>query len=163
MTRVHDAHPGKHTYWTEGGPNYTNPAYLTEWTRWSATICGILRNWARCFIGWNLALDEKGRPNIGPFDCGGIITINGATREVVRSGMYWALAHYSRAIRRGARRFESEGSLEKVSHVAFANPDGSCAAVLTNAGAERTARLRLAGRAVDVALPADSVTSLTWR
>ena len=163
MTRVHDAHPGKHMYWTEGGPHYTDPAYLTNWTQWSATFSGILRNWARCIIGWNLALDEKGRPNIGPFTCGGIVTINSTTREVVRSGMYWALSHYSRVIQRGARRFESEGSLEGVSHVAFANPDGTCAAVLTNAGADRTARLRLAGRVVDVALPADSVTSLTWR
>jgi glucosylceramidase len=163
ITRVHAAHPGKHMYWTEGGPHYTDPAYLTNWTQWSATFAGILRNWARCIIGWNLALDEKGRPNIGPFSCGGIVTINSTTREVVRSGMYWALAHYSRVIQRGARRFESEGSLEKVSHVAFANPDGTCAAVLTNAGGDRTAGLRLAGRVVDVALPADSVTSLTWR
>jgi glucosylceramidase len=163
MTRVHDAHPGKHMYWTEGGPDYTSPAYLTDWTRWSAAFCGILRNWARCIIGWNLALDEKGRPNIGPFTCGGIVTINSTTREVVRSGMYWALAHYSRVIKRGARRFESEASLEKVSHVAFENSDGTCAAVLTNGGAARTARLRLAGRAAEVALPADSVTSLTWR
>lgn len=163
MTRVHDAHPGKHTYWTEGGPHYTDPAYLTNWTVWSATFSGILRNWARCIIGWNLALDEKGRPNIGPFTCGGIVTINSTTREVVRSGIYWALAHYSRVIRRGARRFESEGNLEGVSHVAFANPDGTRAVVLTNAGVERTARLRLAGRVADVALPADSITSLTWR
>jgi len=163
MTRVHDAHPGKHMYWTEGGPDYTDRAYLTSWTRWSTTFAGILRNWARCVIGWNLALDEQGRPNIGPFTCGGIVTINSTTRDVVRSGMYWALAHYSRVITRGARRFESEGSLEKVSHVAFANPDGSCAVVLTNGGAASAVRLQLAGRAVDVALPADSVTSLTWR
>ena len=163
MTRVHDAHPGKHMYWTEGGPAYTDPAYLTNWTRWSAAFSGILRNWARCIIGWNLALDEKGRPNIGPFTCGGIVTINSTTQEVVRSGMYWALAHYSRVITRGARRFQSEGNLEKVSHVAFENPDGTCAAVLTNAGADRTARLQLAGKEVDVALPADSITSLTWR
>jgi glucosylceramidase len=163
MTRVHDAHPAKHMYWTEGGPDYTDRAYLTNWTRWSASFAAILRNWARCIIGWNLALDEQGRPNIGPFTCGGIVTINSTTREVIRSGMYWALVHYSRVIKRGARRFQSEGSLEKVSHVAFANPDGSCAAVLTNGGAATSARLRLAGRAVDVALPADSVTSLTWR
>ena len=38
MTRVHDAHPGKHAYWTEGGPDYTDPAYLTNWTRWSASF-----------------------------------------------------------------------------------------------------------------------------
>jgi glucosylceramidase len=163
MTRVHDAHPAKHMYWTEGGPDYTDPAYLTNWTRWSVTFAGILRNWARSIIAWNLALDEQGRPNIGPFTCGGIVTINSTTREVVRSGMYWALAHYSRVIKRGARRFDSEGSMEKGSHVAFANPDGTCAAVLTNAGAARTVRLRLAGKSVDIALPADSVTSLTWR
>ena len=162
MTRVHDAHPGKHMYWTEGGPDYKDPAYLTNWTRWSSTFSGILRNWARCIIGWNLALDEQGRPNIGPFTCGGVLTVNSASLEIVRSGMYWAFAHYSRAIRRGARRIGSEGAAEGLSHVAFANPDGSCAAVLTNAGAERSACLELAGRRAEVALPPDSVTTLTW-
>ena len=76
--------------------------------------------------------------------------------------MYWAFAHYSRAIRRGARRFGSEGGAPGLSHVAFVNPDGSCALVLTNAGAERTARLELAGRTTEIALPADSVTTLMW-
>ncbi len=162
MTRVHEAHPDKHAYWTEGGPDYTDPKYLTNWSTWSATFSGILRNWARCIIGWNLALDEQGRPNIGPFTCGGIVTINSTSGEVVRSGMFWALAHYSRAIRRGARRFESEGTLDGVSHVAFANPDGTRALVLTNAAAQRTVRLQLAGRMTDVLLPGDSVTTLTW-
>ena len=163
MTRVHDAHPGKHMYWTEGGPDYTEPAYLTNWTRWSTTFAGILRNWSRCIIGWNLALDEKGRPNIGPFPCGGIVTINSATKDITRSGIYWAFAHYSRAIRRGARRFESEGSVERISHVAFVNPDEVKVAVLTNGGAERTVSLQMAGRAAAVALPKDSITTLSWR
>jgi glucosylceramidase len=162
MTRVHEAHPGKHMYWTEGGPDYTEPSYLTNWTRWSNTFTGILRNWARCIIGWNLALDEKGRPNIGPFSCGGIVAINSASREVTRSGMYWAFAHYSRAIRRGARRFDSEGNLEGVSHAAFINPDGSKCVVLTNASTVRTVRLQLGGMSAEVALPKDSITTLTW-
>jgi glucosylceramidase len=162
MTRVHDAHPAKHMYWTEGGPDYKEPGYLTNWARWSATFTAILRNWSRCIIGWNLALDEQGRPNIGPFSCGGIVTINSTTLDVVRSGMYWAFAHYSRAIRRGARRVHSEGSVEGVSHVAFTNPDGTGAVVLTCAGAERTVRLELAGSTTEVALPRDSVTTLTW-
>jgi glucosylceramidase len=162
MTRVHDAHPGKHMYWTEGGPDYKSPAYLKDWTRWSANFTGILRNWSRCIIGWNLALDEQGRPNIGPFSCGGVITINSTTHEIVRSGMYWALAHYSRAIQRGARRFDSQGTVDGVSHVAFANPGGSFAVVATNAGAERTVRFELANRVAEVALPTDSVTSLLW-
>jgi glucosylceramidase len=162
MTRVHAAHPTKHMYWTEGGPDYTEPSYLTNWTRWSNTFTGILRNWARCIIGWNLALDEKGRPNIGPFSCGGIVAIHSATKEIVRSGMYWAFAHYSRVIRRGARRFDSEGILEGVSHAAFINPDGSKCLVLTNAGAARTVRLQLGGMAAEAALPKDSITTMAW-
>jgi glucosylceramidase len=162
MTRVHEAHPEKHMYWTEGGPDYTEPAYLTNWTRWSSAFAAILRNWSRCIIGWNLALDEKGKPNIGLFPCGGVVTINSKTKEITRSGMYWAFAHYSRVIRRGARRFESDGDLERVSHVAFANPDGTKVAVLTNAGAERTVSLQMAARTAQVALPKDSITTLTW-
>jgi len=163
MTRVHDAHPEKHMYWTEGGPSYRDPHYQTEWTPWSTTFAGILRNWSRCIMGWNLALDEKGQPNIGPFDCGGLVTIDSRTKEITRSGQYWALTHYSRAIHRGARRVESTANLEGVSQVAFANPDGTMAAVLTNSGAERSAILRMSGQETAVSLPADSITTLTWR
>ncbi len=163
MTRVHEAHPEKHAFWTEGGPDYTDPAYLKDWTKWSSSFAGILRNWARCIIGWNLALDEKGRPNIGPFPCGGIVTINSTTKEITRSGMYWALAHYSTTVRRNARRIGSEGRVEGVSHVAFANPDGTIAVILTNSGVERTVHPQVAGNVSEAALPHDSVTTLTWR
>jgi glucosylceramidase len=164
MTRVHEAHPEKHAYWTEGGPAYTDPGYLTDWTKWSAMYAGILRNWARCITGWNLALDEHGKPNIGPFSCGGMVTVHSQTKEITRSGQYWAFAHYSRAIRRGAKRFESRGAMEDGTHVAFANPDGSKAVVLTNAGAaEKKVRLLLAGKVAEVTLPGDAVATLTWR
>ena len=162
MTRVHDAFPNKNAYWTEGGPDYTDPKYLTDWTKWSSMFAGILRNWSRCIIGWNLALDEKGQPNIGPFPCGGVVTINSQTKEITRSGQYWALAHYSKAIRRGAKRFDSQGITENVSHVAFENPDGSKAAVLTNTGDEKTVQLQMAGMTAEVVLPKDSVATLAW-
>ncbi|MGD0619627.1 MAG: glycoside hydrolase family 30 beta sandwich domain-containing protein, partial [Bryobacteraceae bacterium] len=81
-----------------------------------------------------------------------------------RSGQYWGLAHYSRAIQRGARRFDSRGAFEDGTHVAFANPDGSKAMVLTNAGAsEKKVRLLLAGKVAEVSLPGDSVATLMWR
>jgi glucosylceramidase len=162
MTRVHDAHPTKHTYWTEGGPDYTDPAYLTDWAKWSEQYTSILRNWSRCIIGWNLALDETGKPNIGPFPCGGVVTIDSKTKEITRSGQYWAFAHYSKAVHRGARRIDSQGKVAKVSHVAFVNPDGSNVAVLTNAGADTKVRLQVAGVMTEIALPEKSVATLTW-
>ena len=67
MTRVQEAYPDKRMYWTEGGPDYTEPGYGTDWVKWAVTFAEVLRNRSRCIIGWNFALDEKGRPNIGPF------------------------------------------------------------------------------------------------
>jgi glucosylceramidase len=164
MTRVHDAVPQKHAYWTEGGPDYTDPKYLTDWSKWGAQFAGIMNNWARCIIAWNYALDEQGRPNIGPFPCGGLVTINSKTHDVTRSGQYWAFAHYSRHVRRGARVVDSAGAAKSLAHVAFNNPDGSTALVLTNSGGgPATPRIALGGSAVQVTLPADSITTLQWR
>jgi glucosylceramidase len=76
MSKVHDFYPEAEMHWTEGGPDYTDPAYLTDWCKWGATFSAILRNWCRSITAWNLALDEQGRPNIGPFPCGGLVTVN---------------------------------------------------------------------------------------
>jgi len=79
MTRVQHAFPNKNAYWTEGGPDYTSPDYKSDWAKWSHTFSEILRNWAQCIVGWNLVLDEKGAPNIGPFPCGGVVTVDSKT------------------------------------------------------------------------------------
>ena len=163
MNKVHDAYPEKHAYVTECSPDYTDPAYMTSWARWSEQFAGMFRNWSRCVTSWNMALNEKGWPNIGPFTAGGVLSIDSKTHEIVRTGQYWALAHYALAARRGARRFDSQGQVEKVSHVAFVKPDGSQALVLTNTGAERKIRLRLANMSADVSLPQASVLTLTWK
>ncbi|MBX9771948.1 MAG: hypothetical protein K2X29_11280, partial [Candidatus Obscuribacterales bacterium] len=67
MTRVHKAFPNVDMYWTEGGPDYTWPDYATDWVKWSKSFSGILNNWCKSIIAWNLSLDEAGKPNIGPF------------------------------------------------------------------------------------------------
>jgi glucosylceramidase len=150
-------------YWTEGGPDYRDPGYLTDWCTWGVTFSGILRNWCRSITSWNLALDERGRPNIGPFSCGGVVTINSQTKEITRSGQYWAFAHYSRVIRRGARRFDSQSAAVDLQHVGLENPDGQQVLVVTNAGPARAIELRLANRAARVSLKENSVTTLAWR
>jgi glucosylceramidase len=162
MSRVHDAHPDAEMHWTEGGPDYTNPDYLTDWAKWGKTFVAILRNWCESITGWNLALDEKGRPNIGPFPCGGVVTINSKTGEITRSGQYWALAHFSRVIRRGARRFDSQSTLPDVDHVAFENPDGQKILVASNRGPARTVALRHGARKADMSLDEDSLTTFVW-
>jgi glucosylceramidase len=162
MSKVRDAFPDKPMYWTEGGADYDDPEYLTDWCRWGGTFSAVLRNWSRSITSWNLALDERGKPNIGPFSCGGLVTINSQTREITRSGMFWAFAHFSRMIRRGARRFESQSAAAELSHIALENPNGQRVVVLTNAGAARIVELRVADKAARVQLKEKSLTTLAW-
>lgn len=170
MSRVHEVFPQKNAYWTEGGPDIVAPDYLTDWSKWSETFNGIANNWARSITAWNVALDEKGNPNIGPFPCGGVVTVDNATHKVTRSGQYWAFAHFSRHVRRGARVFATDGvgeafapgTTNAVSHAGFRNPDGGMVVVLANRGPERRVQLVLGAKALDVELAADSVTTLEW-
>lgn len=163
VRKVADAHPDAEMYWTEGGPDINDPKYLTNWSRWSRTFAGILRNGMRCIIAWNIALDEQGKPNIGPFPCGGVVTVHSQSNEIARSGQYWAFAHYSRHMKRNATVVASQGNVTGVDHVAAANPDGSYVAVLTNAGpSPQTVEVRFGKYGSRVDLGADSITTLTW-
>ncbi len=162
MTRVHDLFPAKHAYWTEGGPDITAPDYATDWAKWSSTFAGVLRNWARCICSWNLVLDEHGKPNIGPFPCGGVVTLDSKTHAITRSGQYKAFAHYSRVLDRDAQVFASTGDLPGLSHIAAENPNGKKVLILTNQAAEQQVQIALANQTLPLTLPADSITTLAW-
>lgn len=162
INRVQTAYPDVEMYWTEGGPDYTQPDYLTDWAKWSTTFSGILRNSCRSITGWNLALDEVGKPNIGPFSCGGTVSIHSKTNAITYSGQYWGFAHYSKFIKRGARRFDSQSSGTDILHTAFENPDGQRVVVLTNPGAARSCAVTVGGSTANVSLNQNSVTTLVW-
>jgi glucosylceramidase len=163
MSKVHEAHPDAEMHWTEGGPDFTSPRYATDWSDWGQTFIEALRNWCQSLTGWNLALDEKGRPNIGPFPCGGLVTIHSQTKEITRSGQYWAFAHFSRFIRRGAHRFDSHGTQADINHVACENPDGQKVLVITNSAATRPVVLQMGAMAADLTLEGNSITTLAWK
>jgi glucosylceramidase len=162
IDRVESAFPEVEMYWTEGGPDYTWPDYKTDWAKWSKTFTGILRHWCRSITAWNLALDEVGKPNVGPFTCGGLVSVHSETKDVGYCGQYWAFAHYSRFIKRNARRFESEGGGSGILHAAFENPDRERVVVLTNPGGPQNCDLRLGSQATSLSLGENSVTTLVW-
>ena len=162
MSKFHAAYPDANIYWTEGGPDYTQPDYATDWANWGRTFTDAIRNWSQSITGWNLALDEKGRPNIGPFPCGGMVTIHSQTKEVTRSGQYWSFAHFSRNVRRGANRIDSISNGTSVDHVAFQNPGGQVVLVISNKGDEKTVAIQQGGKSAETTLPKSSMTTLVW-
>jgi glucosylceramidase len=162
MSKVKDAYPEAEMHWTEGGPDYTDPGYLTDWCKWSANFSDVLHNWCRSITAWNLALDERGRPNIGPFPCGGVVTIDSQTSQITRSGQYWAFAHYARTIRRGARRFGSQSAATGLHHVALENPTGERVLIVTNPGPARMIGIQFGNMACSVPLKTNSVSTISW-
>jgi len=191
MGNVKERFPDTEMHWTEGGDDYKSADYLTNWSKWGATFSGILANGPQSITMWNLALDERGRPNIGPFDCGGLVQIHSVTKEITLTGLYWALVHYARAFRRGAVIVASHdangdapamnGALigqpaapstatatpniaaaSRVFHAAAKNSDGSMVLVLTNPGDAKEVTIACGGQTARLALTADSITTLRW-
>jgi glucosylceramidase len=162
MSKVHNAFPTKSAYWTEGGSFITSPDYSSNWATWSSTFTGIMKNWARSIVAWNLVLDETGGPNIGTFKCGGLVTLESKTQKITRSGQYWALAHFSSAVRRGAQVLATTGAVPGIDHVAFANPDGSYVLVLTNRGVECEINCRFREKSLHLKLARNSIVTLRW-
>jgi glucosylceramidase len=161
MSRVQDAFPDLPMHWTEGTPDYNDPEYMKCWAVWGQKFTTILRNSCTSVTAWCFATDEHGKPNIGPYPCGGILTIDSKTHAIYHCGQFWALSHFSRFVKRGAVRIDSDGSYKDLTHVAFVNPDGSLVVILTNSGNARTTELRLGRHVASVSVPANSVMTLT--
>ncbi len=160
--RVQDAFPDAEMHWTEGGPNYLAPDYLTNWTKWGETFCRILRRCCRSITVWSLISDEHGRPYVGSgaSGVGGAMLIHSKTQEISCSGMLWALGHFSRFVRTGAKRVDSQSANNNLQHCAFQNSDGTCVVVISNPGSEQRCQIRFADRAAEVLLAEDSLTTL---
>ena len=161
MSRLHEVEPDMPFYWTEGGPDINDPQYAYDWTRWGTIFTAAVSNWCRCLITWNLMLDPQGKPNIGPFSCGGLVTLK-EDGTLLYSGQYWALRHFSQHVTRGAMRIASHSDVSELSHVAFVNKDGSRVLLLTNTGEERDLRLLYLGEQATIHLDKHSVTTALW-
>jgi glucosylceramidase len=162
MSKVHAAHPEAELYFTEGSTDYNDPHYQDDWTKWSIVYTDVLNNWCRSAAAWNIATDQHGKPNIGPYPCGGIVIINPDTQEIIKSGQYWSLSHFSRTIQRSARRIESQSAAANLHHVAVENPDGQKVLVLTNTGAARMVEICQGLSSAKIALEENSIATLTW-
>jgi len=130
-------------------------------------IIGSTRHGARGVLMWNLALDPQYGPHLGGCkDCRGVITIDPKTGKVTRNIEYYAFGHASRFVQQGARRIDSEGGEGKktgLDHVAFTNPDGGTALIVSNSAAERRRfTVQAPGQRFSYELPASGVVTFTW-
>jgi glucosylceramidase len=164
MSEVHEAYPQKNLYFTEymAVEKSDKPTLLIA-KHVSGTVIGAVRNWSRNVLLWNLAADSKFGPhtdNGGCPVCQGAITIEG--NEVTRNLAYYTIAHFSKFVRPGSVRVESN-SPETLANVAFRTPKNKMVLVVANAGSTaRTFNVEYHGRFFESKLEGGAVGTYVW-
>jgi glucosylceramidase len=136
----------------------------------SSTIIGVMQNWGRSSIDWNIALDENHGPHIGGCGtCNGTITVNSVTEAVTYNDQFRDIGHFSRFVPGGAVHIASTvdstfGTPKPtVTTVAFTDPDHSTVLVALNTGTTTQNFTVVYGtHSFDASLPAGDTVTFQW-
>lgn len=162
LSKVHEAFPDKHLYFTEqwvGAPG--NMAGDLAW-HVRTLIIGATRNWCRNVLEWNLAADPASDPHTdgGCDRCLGTITIDG--NAVTRNPAYYILAHASKFARPGSVRIDSSLP-ENLPNVAFQTPEGKkVLIVLNDHKITQQFNIQFNGKMVTTSLEKGAVGTFVW-
>jgi glucosylceramidase len=143
------------------------PLYFTEGSvfglKGGVELIEKLRNDASGYNAWVTILDNKGKPNNGPFEASRtIITLDPNTRKPTEHFDFFLYGQFMKFIHRGAVRVASGGSTRSFANVAFRNPDGQILLVVVNAGSAESLNLNCVGRTASARLPGKSVATFLW-
>lgn len=162
LSKVHNAHPDRHVYFTE---QWTSPqGEFSGDLRWHTRhlIIGATRNWSRTVLEWNLAADPDFNPHTdegGCTMCLGALTIGDS---VSRNVSYYIIAHASKFVPPGSVRIASNiaGDLY---NAAFETPDGKKVLIVVNdSEAQKDFAIKVSNEVAVASLPGGSVATYVW-
>jgi glucosylceramidase len=174
MSEVHKAHPEKGLYFTECSGGSWSPSFADNLQYMvGQLLIGTLNNWSKNVLLWNMALDEHngpttnqpgaGKENRGCMTCRGVVTVQSSTGAVTKNIEYYALGHFSRFVRPGAKRVYSS-VVDGLANTAFLNTDGSRVLVVLNTGKEdRSFSVQDHSVVYPYVLKAGAVSTLVWK
>lgn len=174
-TVISEKYPDLELNFTEGGPRLSDN-YSLDWCKWGTMIIKALNSGYKSFTGWNLILDEGGGPNVGPFmrTCGGFVTHDHRTDEIILSGQYKAFSHIVPYIKPDSAIYPvlPDSSFEmnmsgypnfscKIEGTVIENNDGSTIAVFVNPNCGNVqTQIELCGKMWYVELQGDSISTV---
>ena len=163
---VQNLYPAKGTWETEhSGGTWVSDQFSSDFVE----ITQVMRNSAKAYVKWSLALDEMLGPNLtqnaglgGCNTCTPIVTVNSLTGAITKDTEYYTLGHYSKYVLPGAVRIYSSNA-NGIDNVAFANPDGSKALVaFNNTSSAQTFKVVWGTQSFSYTLPAFAAATFTW-
>ena len=127
-------------------------------------IIGDLNGGISLYLTWNLMLDMENGPFHNRFStryCDAPVMIDSENEEIIPEPSYYYFGHFSKFIKRGARRLGVSRYTDKLEATAFINKDNSVAAVILNRTDEsRKVKLVYDGCRLDTELAAHSIATV---
>ena len=152
---------------------------LTERAVWGTKgadrIAKYFRNWAISYNSWVTMLDSNITPHqwVGTPDPT-ILVQDSIPTDILKSGdlynnywlcpEYYLIGQFSKFVQRGARRIDSNyGSTDKITNVAFLNPDNNIVTVVINQTMEEQLfKIVSNGLQISTKVPGGTVTTFVW-
>jgi glucosylceramidase len=146
--------------WAPEHEKHLHPKYVPVF-RYARDIIGCLNNWVDGWVDWNMVLDRQGGPNWFKNWCVAPVIVDPEADEVYFTPIFYALNHFSRYIRPGAKRIDFEHSDKDLMVTAAQNPDGSIAVVVFNQKEEaKSFNLSLGDHSVSLAIGAQAIQTI---
>ena len=162
MTMIQNMFPTIGAYQTEHSGIVTN----SDQARLDfEEIIQNMRNWARAYVKWSLALNESQGPHTGGCGtCSPIVTVNSISGNITYGVEFYTLGHFSKYVLLGANRVYSSNATGIVT-AAFVNPapDNSRVLVAYNDSSQtETFETQWGAQSFTYTLPALAAATFTW-
>jgi glucosylceramidase len=160
MTPIHNMFPTIGQYETE------HSGFVTSADQASIDFPEIIqnmRNWARAFVKWSLALDENNGPHTGGCGtCSPIVTVNSTSGNITYGTEFYTLGHFSKYVLSNANRVYSSNA-QGIVTAAFVNPAGDKVLVAYNtSAATQTFEVLWGTQTFTYTLPSLAAATFTW-
>lgn len=155
-------YPDKKLVFSEGCYEYSrgqeDPVKIAE--GYAHDIIGNFNNGCNVFCDWNLVLNEEGGPNhVGNF-CAAPIMADTQNDKVYITDTYYYIGHFSRYVKKGAKRIGSSKWSAEIETVSFKNPDGSIVSVVLNkTDSDMNFNFRINGEIINSTAEAHSIST----
>ncbi|CAL6018672.1 6-beta-glucosidase [Hexamita inflata] len=165
MSDIKTKYPDKDNWVTEAS-SFKNVNGETTMEMVSVELINVMRNHARSFVKWGMALDQNHQPHTGGCpDCVGVVLIDGTdpTDIVVKPNWdYYALGHASKFLYKDAVRIETnENGL--VHNVAFQNVNGGFVLYTFNSDkVEQKITVQIQKKSFEAVLAPGAITTFVW-
>ena len=125
-------------------------------------IIGDFNNYMAASIDWNMVVDLEG----GPYHdrtggCKAQIVVNKEKNSFSLEPTFYAVGHFSKFVKRGAKRIGHSSYNDNLKVTSFQNPDGEVVVVVLNKGEQAMKpKLRIYDCTAQLDIPAKSLTTL---